>query len=354
MRIRFPLLLGAIAVIAALVLSGPALAASAATRHQAEVPPLGLIALGQTGPYFEATIQAGASRGFEVNRVNSNDVAVKARTYVGVVSTIVNGGFGAADSTVQASGASTWVDYPTEVLTLAPSEKNMAAFTVSVPAGTAPGQYVSSIVLENAVAEAGTGTVALNRIVRQAVAVSIRVPGDLAPAFSLGHASLGATAGTSVVTVDTTNDGNQHLAPAGVMTLSDSAGTVISSNPITMGSFYAGMSTTVSVSLAGALPPGDYAMSLTLTDPLTGVSASLVDVALTVAAPGMLEQAAGFFAPVTALVPQGFGPLLIGLIMAGVLGLIAMGVLGARRLVRARARVARALVTALTPADRGW
>ena len=362
MRIRTPFL-PLVSLVVALVVGGPGVAASAVSGTaasvsattvtaggsvRADVATLGLVALGQTGAYFEATITAGTSLTFEVDRVNPNAEAVETRTYVGVVSTIVNGGFGAADSTVAVSWASTWVDYPAQTLTLAPQEHNTAVFTVAVPAGTAPGQYVSSIVLENAEPEAGTGQVALNRIVRQAIAVSIRVPGELAPAFSLGLASLGETAGNTVVTLQTTNDGNQHLAPAGVMTLKDSLGAEISTNSITMGSFYAGMSTRVSVGLTGALDPGDYLISLELTDPLTGVSASVVDAPLTVAAPSLPERAQELLAQV----PPGHAPWLIVLLIAGALGLVSLGVLGAlgvRRLRRWRAARAAGKVPVTAP-----
>ena len=331
------------AVVLATLVAGPALTASAAPLIQADVPPLGLVAIEQNGPFFDATIAAGSSLGFEIDRVNPNDAVVEARTYVGVVSTIVNGGFGAADSTVAATGASTWVDYPAQTFTLQPQEHNTAAFTVAVPTGTAPGQYVSSIVLENAVAEAGTGQVALNRIVRQAVAISIRVPGALAPAFSLARASLGETAGNTVVAVRTSNDGNQHLAPEGTMIVSNSRGEVISTNTVTMGSFYAGMSTTVSVMLDGLLDAGDYTMTLKLADPLTGVAASALDVPLTVAEPHLFDKATELFAPLADLAPPGFTPLLIGLILAGVLGLLLVAGLGMRHLQRMRR--ARALLT---------
>ncbi|TFC31589.1 hypothetical protein E3O25_00420 [Cryobacterium sp. TMT1-3] len=336
-------LITAVAV-ATLVAAGPVLGAGAAVSVvpmilQADAPPLGLVALEQNGSFFEATIAAGSAQTFDVDRINPNDSVVAARTYVGVVSTIVNGGFGAADSTAVASGASTWVDYPAETLTLQPQQHNAGTFTVAVPANTAPGQYVSSIVLENAVADAGTGQLALARITRQAVAISIRVPGALQPAFSLGRASLGETAGLSVVSVNTSNDGNQHLAPEGTMTVS-SHGEVISTHPITMGSLCAGMSTQVAVTLGSQLAPGDYTMSLTLTDPLTGVAASVLDVPLSVAVPDLFEQGTQLFAPITGLVPPVFTPLLIGLIVAGVLGLLAVGTLGVRRLVlRHRARV---------------
>jgi hypothetical protein len=334
MRLSFPSFLGAVtaAALAALLVAGPA---AAAPLLRADVPPLGLTALGQNGAFFDVTIAAGESAQFEIDRVNPGDSSVEARTYVGVVSTIVNGGFGAADSTAAPSGASTWIDYPAGVFTLAAQEKNTAAFTVSVPAGTAPGQYVSSIVLENAVPDAGTGQVALDRIVRQAVAVSIRVPGPLAPEFSLGRASLGEVAGSTVVSVRTSNDGNQHLAPAGTLTLADSDGALLSTHEIVMGSFYAGMSTTVAVNLGSLLAPGDYLLTLELADPLTGVTAGVFEVPLTVAAPDLFEQATDFFAPLENLAP-GFTPLLIGLLIAGLLGLLTVSVFGIRRMLRLR------------------
>jgi hypothetical protein len=342
-----------VAAVAALtlVVAGPALAASAAplpSLLRADVPPLGLVALEQNGPFFDATIAAGDSQTFEVDRVNLNDAAVEARTYVGVVSTIVNGGFGAADSTAAVSGASTWVDYPAGLFTLEAQERNTAAFTVTVPADTAPGQYVSSIVLENAVAEAGTGTVALDRVVRQAVAISIRVPGELEPTFSLGRASLGLTAGNTVVYVATENGGNQHLKPEGTMTLADATGAVIHTTPITMGTFYAATPTTVAVALGSQLAPGDYTLSLELTDPPTGVSASLVDVPLSIAEPDLFDQATEFLAPITNLLPPGFTPLLIGLLIAGLLGLIAAIILGIRHL-RRRRRARPATASAAEP-----
>ena len=133
------------------------------------------------------------------------------------------------------------------------------------------------------------------------------------------------------------------------MTVSDWRGEVISTNAITMGSFYAGMSTTVSVMLSGLLEPGDYTVTLVLTDPLTGVAASALDVLVSVAELGLFDQATELLAPLTNLAPPGFTPLLIALIVAGVLGLLLVAVLGIRRLLRRNSPAAPAPVSVPDP-----
>lgn len=347
MRIRSPFrssssrVLTAAAAVLVMMLAGPAEHAHGALRPGAllmEMPALGLVALGQPGSFFDVTIAAGDSVTLDVDRVNLSDVFVEARTYVGVVSTIINGGFEAGDGADTPTGASTWVNYPGSALTLAPRAHSPAAFAVSVPVGTAPGQYVSSIVLENAVPDAGTGEIALNRVVRQVLAISIRVPGDLAPEFSLGRAVLGAEAGNTVVSVRTANNGNQHLWPEGTLTLRDSAGTVIATAPVTMGSFYAGTQTRITVALQGMLAPGDYRLALALTDRLTGARASIEEIPLNVAEPDLFAQGAPLFAPLSAVSPPLFTPILIGLILAGLLGLTALVVIAIASLVRSALR----------------
>lgn len=345
MRIRhpFPLLTaGALLAVLSVLTTGPVAALAATTP--ADAPPLGLIALDQAGSFFDTTISPGESLSFEVERVNPTDSAVEAQTYVGMVSTIVNGGFGAGEATAAVSGASTWVDYPAGTLALAPLERSTAAFTVTVPADAAPGQYVSSIVLENSAPGAGAGQIALDRRVRTAVAVSIRVPGDLAPAFSLGRATLEQGAGSQVVTVEASNTGNQHLAPAGTLTVTGADAAVISTTELTMGSIYAGTSTEVSVMLDSPLAPGDYTMTLTLADPLTGVEASVVDAPLSIAAPDLFAQLTEPLTGLLDLSPK-WAPLLIVLLVVGFIGFVAMSVFGFVTLNRRRQLPTRRMPT---------
>ncbi|HAG61135.1 MAG TPA: hypothetical protein DIT15_00695 [Arthrobacter bacterium] len=161
---------------------------------------------------------------------------------------------------------------------------------MSVPAGTAPGEYISSLILENDVPVQGSGSVVLNQIVRQAVAVSIRVPGPLEPAFTLGTASHKTTADRSVIDVQITNTGNSNLKPAGSLVIHDHNGKTISKAPVTMDSLYAHAGTLVETTLAGKLQPGDYTVGITLTDPTTKVSATAADLPFTVAEDAALSS----------------------------------------------------------------
>jgi hypothetical protein len=243
--------------------------------------------VGQTGSYFDLTIAPGETVTLEVARTNPGNVAVTAHSYAASVFTIVNGGFGAADSNSPSSGATKWVHYSDEVFSLAPRGTDTRSFSVTVPAGTAPGQYISSIVLQNNRSLPGEGPVALDRVVRTAVAISIRVPGPLRPQATFGSAAVKTVAGNSVVSVALHNDGNQHLAPVGTMTIRDSSGALVSNSPVAMGTVYAGMDTSVALTLRGELPEGRYTVTVNLTDPASGVIVRILD------APFRIEPVAG-------------------------------------------------------------
>lgn len=265
-------------VIAAL--AGPVTIASADEQQPVK---LSLKPVDQPGSYFNLTIEPGQSRQLRAALGNYGSAALPARTYAADAYSIINGGFGAKDRDSTPTGTTTWLSYPTQVLQLPAGQANIRTFTVTVPAGTAPGEYISSIILENDVPIQGSGTVVLNQIVRQAVAVSIRVPGPLEPAFTLGTASHKITADRSVIDVQITNTGNSNLKPAGSLVIHDHTGKTISQAPVTMDSLYAHAGTLVETTLAGKLQPGDYTVAITLTDPSTKVSATGTDLPFTVA-----------------------------------------------------------------------
>lgn len=296
---------------------------------------LALSAVGQPGAFFDVTINPGATVTLEVARTNPGASAAMAHSFAGSVFTIVNGGFGAVDSSAEVSGATRWVNYPDEVFSLGAGVTDVKSFTVRVPAGTAPGQYISSIVLQNNDALPGQGQVALDQIVRQAVAISIRVPGALHPAFTIGAASQENIGNHSVVSVALSNLGNQHLKPAGTMTIKDAAQKVVSEAPVAMGSVYAEMDTSVAVTFAGLFLPGEYTVTLVLTDPATGVSSSITDVPFTVVQPEAQAQSPLVRLPEIvqdAVTNPGILTLLLVLIGLFILAGLAVGILAFRRL----------------------
>src|ERR1700690_1119730 len=140
----------------------------------------------------------GETRTFAVEIANDGDAALAARSYAADVYTIINGGFGARLRDAPRTGATNWLDSSTTVEDLQPGQGIRRAFAVSVPADAGPGEYITSLVLENDQPIRGTGPVPPNQILRQAVAVVAPVPGQRLPALAIGEASHTVVDGTSV------------------------------------------------------------------------------------------------------------------------------------------------------------
>lgn len=280
---RFALITTALGgiLLGGILITGPA---SAAATPEAQPVQLSLKPVDQPGSYFDLTLEPGQTQEYEVELGNHGAEPMVARTYAADAYSITNGGFGAEDRDGVPSATTTWLSYPTEVLELEPDQANIRTFEISVPADTAPGQFITSLILENDAPVEGSGGVALNQVIRQAVAVSIRVPGPLEPAFAFGTAAHKITADHSVVGVELTNTGNANLKPAGDMTIRDAAGKIVSEAPITMGSVYAHNATRVETTLASILKPGDYTLDITLTDAETTATSTGTALPFTVTA----------------------------------------------------------------------
>ncbi|MCU1568603.1 MAG: hypothetical protein JWQ56_3540 [Pseudarthrobacter sp.] len=271
------------------VLAAPQPASAAGTPPPVK---LSLKPVGQPGAYFALTMQSGQRLNLQAELGNYGTGLVEARSYAADAYTIVNGGFGARERDSRPSGTTTWLTYPTAVLQLPAGQSKLRAFSVAVPAGTAAGQYLTSLVLENNIPVKGSGTVALNQIIRQVIAVSITVPGPLHPGFSFGSASHKVTAGKSVVDIDIANSGNANIKPAGEFTIRDSAGKTVSQAALAMESFYAHTETQVETTLGGQLQPGNYTVTVKLTDRTTKATATAENLPFTVAAPDATNSTA--------------------------------------------------------------
>ena len=275
------------AAFSALMAAQPASAAGTAAPVKLSLKPVG-----QPGAYFELSMQPGQSRQLTAELGNHGTAAVEALTYAADAYTIINGGFGTRERDSKASGTTTWLSYPREVLQLPAGQSKLQDFSVAVPAGTAPGQYLTSVVLENNVPVQGTGTVALDQVIRQVIAVSITVPGPLQPGFSFGAAGHKISAGKSVVDVEITNTGNANIKPAGDFTIRDSTGKTVSQGTLQMASFYARTDTKVETTLDGQLQPGNYTISVKMTDRGTKAAATAENLPFSVAAPDATNSTA--------------------------------------------------------------
>jgi hypothetical protein len=225
------------------------------------------------GDYFAPTIEAGDSEELVVVLANTGDVVFEGRTYATNVFTAINGGFGVADQGVEPEGVTLWLDYPETVHTIQPGTGLEVTFTISVPEGTEPGQYITALVFENAESQAIEGAENFSQIIRFPVPVFITVPGPVEPGFEVGEVNLVTEEARAMIQAEITNTGNVRIRPEGTLTVSDNAGKQFFSAPITMQSVYARDETLLQVELPGLLPAGKYHVAIELEDPETKVTA---------------------------------------------------------------------------------
>ena len=245
---------------------------------------LALLPVGQATSYFDLTMQPGETRSLEVEISNNGDREIAARTYAADVYTIVNGGFGGRLRDEPATGTTRWLDYQTDLLDLAAGERSYRSFSVTVPLDSGPGEYITSLVLENEQPFEMVGMVGADQVVRQAVGVLVTVPGERSPRLEIGQASHAVVAGRSILSVAVENSGNVRLKPLVDLTLLDSDGDEVSTASVQMDSFYAATDTFVEVPLAALLLPGEYSIEFVIEDASQGSRASGT-IPLTVEAP---------------------------------------------------------------------
>jgi hypothetical protein len=325
-----------------------AFAAPGASLARGDEIRLALRPVGQVAPWFDLTMKPGERRTFDVDISNVGDATISACTYAADVYTIINGGFGGRLRGQAQSGTTRWLDYPTDVLGLAAGRSLRRSFAVMVPADAAPGEYITSLVLENDQPIRTGGSVAVDQIVRQAVAVVVTIPGARSPGLVIGAATHSFVGGTSIVSVAVENTGNIRLKPVVAFALFDAAGAEVSRASVQMETFYARTSTHVEVPLAAPLPPGTYTVRFSLDDVTQGAAAARAAIPLLVAAPALASAGTvpdAVAAPTLAgKVPDEIAasvpvPLLVGgVVSAG----IVIGLVGLVVLVLARRRRARA------------
>jgi hypothetical protein len=252
------------------------------------------------GDYFDVKLDAGKSATVNATIGNGSAIPVKAILYAADAHSDVNGGFILNDSTEQTTAPTTWLDFPTTTREFKPQEAIQTSFTVSVPAGTPPGQYITGIAVETADAAPMPGNAPLLVKYRLMAAVLITVPGTVTPGFSLGDVSIATDGQTSTISGAISNTGNIRVRPEGKLTVTDASGAAVVSSPITMSSVYAGDKTTWQVIVPSPLPEGEYTVNVELKDPDTGATASVHDGKVAVAkpeAPAPVTVASASFTP---------------------------------------------------------
>lgn len=269
-----------------LMVSSQSAGARQATPTANNLPRFGISPVGDYDtPWFEVTIPAGDVSQLTARVSNIGDVAADLRTYATESFNPPNGGFAAAEEVANLSGAAAWINYEAEDFVLQPGETRNKDFSVSVPAGTPPGEYVIALAVETLHPLPVPGSTTLNQIIRSTLSVEITVPGTMTTGFELGAPTAEFTGNLWVIDVPIENLGTARIRPAGELLIAAADGEILSSDTVEMGSVYGGNSTIVRTTLPGQIAPGDYTLSLHLTDAATGASASLDSAALPLSAP---------------------------------------------------------------------
>lgn len=285
---------------AILALSAPGIALAQSDQVRLAITPVG-----QPGTFFDLTMAPGESRSLAVDIANDGSAAVPVRTYPADVYTIVNGGFGARLRDEPETGMTTWLAYPTKIWTLAPGETVRRTFEIHVPAKIGPGEYITSLILENDQPIESKGTIDFNQYIRQALGVVVTVPGRRLPALAIGGANAKIVAGLSVVSVAIANTGNVRLQPTVHFALFDQTGSQISATSSQMGTVYARTDTFFEVPLAVLLPAGQYVVRVTLVDPKQDLSVASGTLPFGVVDQAPITQGGGGSAGLTAATPGG-------------------------------------------------
>jgi len=237
------------------------------------------------GSYFDETVEAGSSVTLTALIGNTGNVPQDLRTYAVDAYTADGGGFAAADYGTPPNDVTSWVDYSEEIFTIEVGTGIERTFTVTVPEGTEPGQYITAVAAQHAESLDIEGSVNFRQIIRYAIPVFITVPGEMSAGFEIGEISITTRADTFIIEIAIQNTGDVRVRPEGEVELLDSSGALLASVPVAMDSVYARDQTVMRAGAPTSSGAGPFRVRVNLTDPETGVTASGEAADLTAEAP---------------------------------------------------------------------
>lgn len=256
----------------------------AEAQGEQAAPRFALVAVGDypEGYFDDLPVAPGETVDLAVRVVNLGNEPLTLQVYRANAVNMVNGGFAAAPADEEAVGATAWIDLPATTVDLGPRGEQEIPFRVTVPADAKPGQYISAITTEPPDAITLPGSSALGFRLSYSISVGILVPGDRSASFQLGEPLVSVNNLLTTISVPITSTGNYLVRPEGELALSNPKGEVVVSSPIAMESVYAGNSTSIELPLLEQIAPGDYVLTLSLTDPESGASGSIEGAKVTV------------------------------------------------------------------------
>jgi hypothetical protein len=179
----------------------------------------------RVGDYFALGVSAGQRREGEL--VVANPTARPCR--VGLLGAVGHTAQNSGDSYVpipagsHCAGSACWLAGVPRTVTVPAYGRVTVPFSVTVPAGTVPGEYLAGIIGQpvGVVDAANRPGVHVRVITRVAIGVAVTVPGQLRPHLMIPTVSLaaGTDVGASVLEVTETDGGNTWEHPVGTATI---------------------------------------------------------------------------------------------------------------------------------------
>lgn len=172
-----------------------------------------------TSGHFTYALQAGAHLRDAVIVDNFTAGPLTLNMYRANALTTPQGGFAPGQQAQPPLGATPWIALSRTTLILPPHSEQRVPFTVAIPRGTPPGDYLATIVG----APVSTQRVAngLTLVSRAALVVDVTVVGHAHPALSLGSPQVSGQGPNRLVTIDVANTGNVLISLSGTINVSN-------------------------------------------------------------------------------------------------------------------------------------
>lgn len=176
------------------------------------------------------------------------------------------GGSAFSTADVTPSGAGTWLKFAESNVTLPAGMQKPVDFTVSVPQGLRPGQYLTGISAyipsldTTAVGTPGSTSMGagVTMQTRYVIGVEVDIAGAWTPSLTIDNVDLIQQPSGPFVGVHLNNAGDTFLKPAGTIVMTDTAGRRVLEQPIQMGTFIPGTQVVYPVKWSGVLAAGRY------------------------------------------------------------------------------------------------
>lgn len=289
---------------ASVALQGDATPAPGASSG--EQPIFGFVPVGETGERrIVIELAPGDSQTLSVGVANAGEMPVALRTYATNAITITNGGFGAGDEGDDPTGAAAWLDYPAATVEVAPNQVQHRDITITVPPDAIPGEHQAALIVQNVDPIPIPGNEMFNQVVRKAMSVTVTVPGPVTPGFSLGEPFIERDTFAISLVVPIQNTGNVRVAPSGELVVTSDDGDEVTRSSIELGTIYAGHETVIYIPIPDQFPPGDYLVSLDVTDAETGASDGIASAPISIAPPATPEAEPAFTVDEASVTPNG-------------------------------------------------